>query len=539
MNQDEIRIIEIFRNKKKKELPTSEIVKILYFEEFQKIKKNSESYFDNKDKEDAFKRKKAQLHRKTLYHINKLVENEILIVSRITGKNQKHFSLTIEDDEDIIFHNDKKRRIIISKPNIPGMPIEGFEQKNIIKKYEEATWISRVNNVMLQCKKIETLEKLKKIILNCFSHINDVVGVNDFETIIEQSGIDDIRKFLEELENESMDFGKIVSFTIDFTNIKDIKKIIQIIEIFSNLKPSHLNIIFDTTRKEFQKNEDLIIKTIELVSKSKIQIYFKNQDCHDAPYMLGKSGPYTYQEEDWANYREEFKNKITSIISGQSTISIDVEEFFKINKNSFEFRQLILNVAKSLLYANSIQRSRSAEYFKYFINLNEPNTTKLFSYSCHYIRFWNYGWKKSDEKSKNMMDLLKSTKEIINEFCTSEETIYKSCGMPNRFKIAFSCAFKDINKETFSQENFKKLQIRKLEDLYSPYVKQLLFEKEEIFDVFDGGDRLRFYRSGKINPKEVLREINIILNTYRIPFFCYDFGKIKGNDMSLTTFIEK
>jgi hypothetical protein len=169
--------------------------------------------------------------------------------------------------------------------------------------------------------------------------------------------------------------------------------------------------------------------------------------------------------------------------------------------------------------------------------MNLPQKSNLFSYSRNYIRFWNYGWKESKLDPKLVLDLIKSTKKTTDDFCTSEETIYKACGMPTRFKIGFSCAFKEMNKEEFSEEKFRKLQIRRLEDLYSEEIKKLIFEKEELFNLFDGGDRLRFYRTGEFAPKDIVREINVILNTYRIPFFCYDFGEIKGADTVLTRFM--
>lgn len=537
MHENEIKIIKLLRENEK-EMSTSEIVKEIYKNEFNKIKKESESLFDDKKKEEEFKRSKAKLHRKTLYHLNKLIEKEILEISKITGKNQKHFLLKINEEEDIIIEH-KRKKLIISKPNLPAMPIEGYEQKDLIKKYEEATWISRTNSVMLQAKRIETIEKLSEIILESFSYINDTIGINDFEIIIEKTTEDKLNLFFEKIEQECSDYGKTLSITIDFSNIKDPEKIKNTLVNFSERRLNSINIIFDVTLKEIQKYEEIFKNIITSFSKSKTQLFIKNQEAHDAPYMLGKTGPYTFREEEWKLYKEEFKNKIPSILCSQTTVLVDMEKYFKLNQNSFQFRQFVLNIAKSLLYANSIQRNRSNEYLKYFINLNEPYIEKLFSYSRSYIRFWNYGWKKIDKEPNLIIDLLKSTKEVIDEFCTSEETIYKACGMPTRFKIAFSCAFKEAKKENFSEEKFKKIKIKKMEDLYSDEIKEILSEKEKIFKIFDGGDRLRLYRSTNFEPKDIIREIRILLNSFQIPFFCYDFGELNQEDMSLNTFIEK
>jgi hypothetical protein len=536
MHEEQAKIIEMFRGSKQIELSTSKIVKFLYKKEFESL--NKEKYFDDKEKELLKKRQKAQLHRKTLYHINRLIKQEILKISKIIGKNEKCFELAIGDENELIFQKNNNKKIIISKPTIPAMPIEGFEQKNIIKKYEEATWISRINTIIILCKKIENLEKLKEVIIESFSYINDSIGINDFETIIEKSDINKINNFINYLEQECHDYGKNISLIIDFSNIKDEIKIKEFIKEYSFLKSKFINIIFDLEIIEIEKYSDLMENIITYFSKAKIQIHIKNQECHKAPYILGRAGPYTLEPEDWKMYKEEFLYSTPIIVCGQSTISIDVEGFFKFSKNTSLFRQMILNCVKTLLYANSIQRNRSNEYFKYLLNLNKPGTN-LLSYSRNYIRFWNYGWKRKETTNDNTIELIKSSKKIIDEFCTSEETIYKSCGMPTRFKVVFSCIYRDAYKELFTQEKFKKLQIKGINELYNDEIKKIIFEKEKIFDIFQGGDRLRFYRAGEINPKEIVREMLIIMSTYKIPFFCYDFGQIKGMNVSLKTYLDE
>ena len=534
MKEEEAKIIEIFKGSKNIELSTGDIVKKLYKNKFEEI----DDLFKDKDKELKKKREKAKLHRKALYYINKLVKEDLLKISQIKNKNEKSFELNIGDDNELIFDKNKKNKIIISKPSIPAMPIEGYEQKDIIKKYQEATWISRSNSIVILCKKINRIEKLKEIILDSFSYVNDAIGINDFEIIIEQTLIEETHQFLLKIEQECYDFNKTISVIIDFSNIKNDEKIKEFIKLYSSLNLKQINIIFDVSSREMQIYEELMEEIISNFSKSKIQIHIKNEDSHKAPYILGKAGPYTFDPNDWKTYKDEFKNNTPILICGQSTISIDVDGFFENSKSTSLFRQTILNCVKSLLYANSIQRSRSNEYFKYFLNVNKPDTNILY-YSRNYIRFWNYGWKRNRDDDENTIELIKSTKDVIDNFCTTEETIYKSCGMPTRFKTCFSCVFRGIYKELFTHEKFKKLQIKSLNDLYTKEIKNIIFEKEKIFNMFNGGDRLRFYRSGDLNPKEIIKELIIIMNTYNIPFFCYDFGKIEGMNISLNNYIDE
>jgi len=135
-----------------------------------------------------------------------------------------------------------------------------------------------------------------------------------------------------------------------------------------------------------------------------------------------------------------------------------------------------------------------------------------------------------------VIDLIESIKQEVDEFCITEETIYKACGMPTRFKVAFSCAFSEFDEE-LSEKQFKKILINKFDDLYSPEIKEYLQARAKVFKIFDGGDRVRLYRTGRFLPEDIIRELNIILNSYQLPFICYNFGKLKGGNLKITEFM--
>ena len=115
-----------------------------------------EEYTSFSEKQDIEnKRKIAQLHRKLLHHINLLIRDGLLRVNRHGEKGHKFFVLNIGDNEEITELTPKyKKTIVVSKPQVPTMPIEGYEQQEIIKRYEEATWIDRLNSVVIFCKKL-------------------------------------------------------------------------------------------------------------------------------------------------------------------------------------------------------------------------------------------------------------------------------------------------------------------------------------------------------------------------------------------------
>jgi hypothetical protein len=60
--------------------------------------------------------------------------------------------------------------------------------------------------------------------------------------------------------------------------------------------------------------------------------------------------------------------------------------------------------------------------------------------------------------------------------------------------------------------------------------------REKMFEIFDGGDRLRIFRSSSFKPSDILHEWSVILGTFKIPFFTYDFSGLRGM-VKLTNFM--
>jgi len=537
MNQTEYNLLLFFKKNPQKEFSTTDILTNIFPDEYKNIEEIFKNQFADKQMLNKAKRKKGQLHRKILYYLNNLVEEDILKISKQGNKGEKYFVLSLEEGEELII-NKSKRKIIISKPSMPAMPIDGYEQKNIAARFESATWIDRLNSILLETTKFRNIKDLYNTINKCFSNINDVIGLNDFESVIQTNELNESLSFLRKINSECVDYGKKLSCIIDITNLKKEKtnKVIEFIKEYCDMHSENITLIFDVRSKELQEHSDFFEEVIDIFINSKIRIYIKNQDLYCAPYILGRIGPYCFDENEWLIYKKEFQKKSYGLACSQSTVVVDVNRFFRESNDIKQFRLFIKNIVKSLLSANSLQRRKSDEYFKNIVKLTFPYVKEFFTLSRNYIRFWNYGWKEPNLNQNYVIELIKSTKEEIDNFCVSEETIYKSCGMPTRFKVAFSCLFNG-SKFKFSKGLFHKTEIKKLEDLYSKEIEELLGVKEEIFQAFDGGDRSRFYRTGKINSKDICREFNIILKTYKIPFFCYDFAKIKGADIKLTTFI--
>jgi hypothetical protein len=519
MHETQQKIISLFKNNSS-ELSTSQILDRLD-ENYVSLRKN----LGNKSKEDSqdTKGQIAKLHRKLLHHINKLVDLDILRLAKHGEKGEKFFLLNLADNEELVTVGIKKR-ILVSKPIMPLMPIEGYEHSGIVAKYEAATWIDRLNSVVLRCEKISSIKELSKILAeNIFSCINDAICLEEFNSLINK---EDVSEFVEKLSLDLENYGKEISIVVELSNIKNIENF----EKFLNSIRKNIFIIFNIEKNDLQEYFKLFSKIAEAYSRNRAVIYIKNKSIHPSPYFLGRAGPYSIEEKDWISH--ETKDQVC-VACTQSSIILDVGRFIsKYSLNSDKFSELVLNISKSILSANSLQRRKSQDYFKSIISLN--HNKEFLNISRNYIRFWNFGLSQEGINQDFVINLISEAKKKVDSFSRAEEIIYNSCGMPSRFKLAFSCAFKE-SAENISEAKYSQLEITNFEDFYTQKIKKEISAREIVSEIFNGGNDVTFHRLGPITPQEFIREISAILSTYRLPFFSYNFEKIKG-DMKITSY---
>jgi hypothetical protein len=529
-------IIELFRKSPNSELSTSEIAEAIEKPEFEEISRALSEKFIDPEKIRKAKRKKAQMHRKILYHLNDLVKENILKISKEGKKGEKFFCLDLEEGEEILI--DRVKRVTISKPHAPSLPIEGYEQKGIIYCLDPATWIERLNSILIECAMFDDLKELLHFISGCFSNINDSVTLNEFDAILKKNDLSQVTNFVHKLNSRCNDYGKKICCIL---NISGLEKQGEFLELMKDaIKASNVSFVFNTAAGELDKNSAFFEKLIKLFFESDANLYFQNNDLHKSPYAIGRAGPYTFDEGEWASYKKELYGKLKCIVCAQSTVIVDAERFYSEEaKNIEQFKQFNLKIADSLFSINSIQRRRSEELFSDIIKLNEKHIEDIFIFSRNYVRFWNYGWKHEDFDQEFLINMFSESKKAVDEFCLSEETIYKSCGMPTRLKIAYSCAFDVFVENIFSKAKYRKFTISNIKDFHKKDIKKIIESKENLFKLFNGGDLISFYRVGNLDAKEILKEIAFIMNNYKLPFFRWNFGGVKERDMDLKRFIEQ
>ncbi|MBS3081426.1 hypothetical protein J4416_00625 [Candidatus Pacearchaeota archaeon] len=517
MHQISQKIISLFKNSELT-LPTSKIlegIETRYNElKVQAIEKN--------DLES--KRKIAISHRRILHHLNKLVETEILNLEKYGKKGEKFFSLNIKDNEEIVEISPKyKKRVIISRPLNPLMPIEGYEQKEIVLKYEPATWIDRLNSIVVFSEKIEDIDIFYRLLIeNLFPIVNDTIHLENFESVINRENPTNV---LDKINDECVDYGKLLSVGINLSAIKNQGNFKEILELIARKKIDNINFIFGIGEEDLEKEEIKIV--IDFFLRAGKLLYLKNKKIHEAPYFVGRAGPYCILNKDW-QFAEELRKNLFCLGCSQSSVIVDVNKFYnEEGLNSDKFSRLIFNITKSMLFANSIQRRKTDEYFKGISVLNKKYEPEFLGLSRNYIRLWNFGLNEPGKDNELILNMINEAKKRADRFAVAEETIYKSCGMTTRFRMAFAPAFEKATN--LSPKKYSKLSINNINDLSNKEIKSLIKFKESYSSIFNGGDECTFHYNGEFDSEKILTQIKHIISEYNLPLFNYSFEGVKGN----------
>jgi len=532
MHALEYKILTIFKKDPEKEFSTTDIVKEVFEREYGQIKEALVSGFPDNESRKTAQQRKGELHRKILYHLNKLVTDEILKISKVEAKGEKHFMLALAPGEYVI--EKRQHKILISKPEIPSIPIDVYEEKKIIKKYDKESWVSRLNAVLIQPQQHRDLTYISSLISKVFSYINDAIGIYRFAEIIEKNSAGHMQNFLHKLSIDCQDYNKEASILLELGQTSDQLKIIEFLESYAQLNPDKIHIVFSLNPQELQKNRKTIEAAVRLFASQKRKINIVNRQLHSSPYIIGKAGTYTFNDAEWELLRKE-KIQEEMMVCSQISLLVDVYRFYKNYASAQEFRNMIMKAAKTLLVSNRIQRTNASHYFLELNKIIEPYASAFYFLSQNTIRFWNYDLDRPEQQ--HFIELLESCKEEVEKFCRTEETIYKSCGIPIRFRIQFSSKFSRYDQEMFSQMTYVKSTIRKSKDLEKESITQFIEEREKLFKVFAGSDRVRFFRAGEYRMADIIHEFSHILNNHELAFFCYDFSDRRG-DLSLHQFIE-
>ncbi|MBN1792549.1 hypothetical protein JW826_02600 [Candidatus Woesearchaeota archaeon] len=530
MHTTEQRILNKFKREPHREISTTELVREAHLEEYAKILPDLES--DERQKSSKAKIAKGQLHRNTLYHINNLVKERILKISSVKGRGEKYYSLMIDEGELVI--SKRHRQIVISKQAVSTSLIEEYEKKGIVHKFDPENWVNKLGCIILECRNEGGMSSFYSQVYNCFSEVNDCIGLYGFERMIERNSIENNEDVLRKMDLDTRDHDRMLTLIISLKAIRDEEKMASFLGSYARMRPKNVNIIFKGDSKDLKERQELFRKVASHFLKEEIKINFQNTSSHEAPFVIGKAGPYTVRNDEWKDYEKDCLGKTIGLAVASMSIAIDVSRLYSESPTTKDVRELFLKVAKTLLRVSTSQTRRSSEYFKRLNDLNKHHTKRFFAHQKSYIRLWNYDLK--DKRQENLPGLLASCQAELKDFCRTERMIYNACGLPIGFDAVLSSVFNKFSSQ-LSTRNYLKTTIRRSGELDTPEIREFIMQKEQLSKVFEGGDRTRFFRKGDYRPEDLVREIAYLMSTTSLPLITYDFKETKG-ETKLTSFME-
>lgn len=479
----EYAILDSFREDPKAK-STTELVQQVMKEEMETVKELQDQ---QQDKE--AKRKKAQLHRKLLYHINKLIEDELLQVRGTQGKGEKTFSLAHEGNITI---RSGRKQVTIHKPTTIETPIDELEDAHA---YHSENWLHKINALYLEPK--ETLDAIAEKVEKVAQHVNDTIGILNFETML---GTGDPDIFLDKMRRQAC----MIILCINFK--QDTRKILRFCRAYSQNRPKNVQIVFTVNPTILQRYRETIEKIIEQFMKQNIKINFRNTSVHKAPIICGNAGPYTMSEEDWKQYLPQRKKNEGVAVIGASII-LDL-------KKGEHLHRLAKKAAETLFLVGRNRRIGIENIKMGFMD--------------DMIRCWNH-----DLDRETLLEEINAAQEVVYNYSQMQERVYRACGMPVRCKIRISSAFGKL--QGLSARSYKKVTVHGLNTLQETKYAEYLKRREEVARKFSA-DRIRIFRHGEGSADEVFREAAFILNSYAVPYITYDFSELRG-DVKLTEFL--
>lgn len=533
MHKVEQRIVQELAKQPERDFSTTDLVKIIFDKDYEQVHKYVKNEQKDKDVEKIGKRQKARLHRKLLYHLNKLVEDKVLVVSRMEGKGEKYFSLNETS------HKPEAKRVADSvfslNARAPLTGIEQYQEQGLVKRFDAENWTTKINAIIIEPQN-KSLGEIYQEITELYPAFNDVLAINNFETIIEREDVQQLSNFIKKANIDTKDYDKYINLIINLGNVKDSVKITDFANSFAQNNPGKIYLIIQANSKTLSGHTRFLKQLVKFFSEQTIKVNVQNIEKKYAPILIGRAGTYSFQDAEWKEYLETAKGKTIGVCCAETSVYIDVHRFMQDKRSPTELRELLMKTARALLIATSSLRKNSGLNFRQLNKMNGAHESKFFNYSHNYIRLWNYDAALNSEGFDNFLALLKSANEEIEEFCNAQETIFKSCGIPIRFKVALSSAFIRFDKEFMSKRAYRKVTIRSIKDFQEQGIHAYLENREQLSKVFKGGDRLRFFRAQNFTPEMIIEEINYLLEKIDVPLIAYDFSERKG-ELTLDNFM--
>ncbi|MFT4312336.1 MAG: hypothetical protein ACMXYF_03840 [Candidatus Woesearchaeota archaeon] len=441
------------------------------------------------------KQELAKLHRKLLYYLQKLDhEHCVQVVKRVT-KGQHVYEL------------------------IEQTPTRQDFQSTYISEFESKRW-QLYNALLLDCMQFDSFDQALDSLCHYARFCNDVLGLNDFETLLEKD--DTVTLFYQRLIDVLAKHHISASIIIDATNILDEKKVLQFIRLYVKYATPLITLVFDVTAREFVLHKSFFSLIASEFAQHGLKFNIKNDDVHQAPYFVGRAGPYTIDPQEWKSYIQQ-PRPLCAVIC-QKTLLVDLAKFFQEKTHARDLE----SVFHECSYVLFDSLTRQGAHF------SDPN---MYVLSDVRIRLLHHFYIPSDYTFEQMATLLQECTQTVRHLAKQQEVIYNACGLLLRYKLHISQAYRLAAKQSSLLQPYTYLQIQAGKQLLESSLQKQLHQKELIVQAFEGGFEVRIKREGVLSSSQAFGECSLVLNSFAFPFFCYSFS-LQTKERALSEFLE-
>ena len=514
-------IISLFRSNPK-EFSAEDVAMRVLSEKYAVLEIELNDEYTGRERKEEIELELLNIRKRILYYLKKLEQEGIIALSKRAYRGKKYYSWNLQSGQKIQFLG-KKKIIVESQGNYAQntrVPDEEsrYESEGLVAKYKKSSFGRYVDAYMIQCNNVDE-NRLVRILEHAKAN-NAIAFYNPALELLSPR----ILKILKSMSaNSGVGYSAVFDIQKGEYNITSFRETLSVC-----IDNSIIPIIIASPNDIISKTERPFIESaVRLAMEKNSIIYVQNSDVKKSPMFLGSAGVYSFSDK---GYEEaSAKKDAYALACAQNSVLIDVARFLQ-NYSIRTLRDAIIQSANQLFKANLLLKDDSLNNYS-----DDIVGEEFLSLSRDYIRFWNYGLKQPGVEQENVMLMLKSARETLKGYSNAQETIYKTCGMPLRFKLAFSVIFIDEIPPTFSKLLWKRGIVSSLSDIIAKGPGEVLKLKEEASAIFNGGDRTRLIRKSGVETDEILKELSFILKTFSIVLWCIDFSS-KSKEITLNNF---
>lgn len=472
-------ILHFLQKDPTQEQTTSQIIQVLYKEEYLNIDNKIQDQLQDKQQKKNAKYDKAKLHRKILYHLNQLVlENKIQVV-RTSSKGEKSFIPLMQQT---------------NQHSVAPVQLRSLAREGPLIIVDPENMLTRINACLINCKRVQSMKQLARITEAIIPLINDVMTLDNIEYLINTFAIEDVINVLQKIIIKTPE-QITCNLIIDIQRIQNTQNLITLTQ---RLQAENIIFLLRTDARIVQTNHSLHSECIRQCAENKVSWAIVNKRQHPSPLMIGKMGTYTLNRNKWEQYIRN-ENIPTILICSFTTMVLDLEHARTMNYTQLKAK--IVEAVKGLLRVNYAQYLVEENNYAAILRYNMPHIIETNLLSTNYIRFKNIS------EDSLVMGFLASVQEEIDTLLRAERIIYKSCGIPLTFNV-------NLAEQGIPRIILKNHSIDDEE-------KMKLSHQEKITSIFKANHAILLEHKSRLPAQDILRSVNHLLEYYRVPCILY------------------